>query len=437
VVGAGVAGLTAAYRLQQAGFAVTVLECKHIPGGRMADEMRGSFYAFTGAVGLFAFYRDMWALIGELGLKEKLVAVPAMGQGLADNGREIYPMNFNKTVGMLGHRALSWRSRLRLASLIPDIMAARRKVDPCLLHTAADFDDESMSDYLTRKVGSDFLEHIVAPVYRTLWAWNTESISRAYFLSIYAHIRGQPSYRLKGGLSVLTRELAQRVAVQYHTRARSIRRADSDLKRVVEYSSPQGDGVLSADLVVCAVEGSRAGELVTDQAPYEREFFASGVPYSQFAMVVYVVKELRGSSTLRTFFTRKHRNPICFMFTHPGNPSIAGDPPRLWAIVGPDRAAHYFGAHGEGFEAAVRTFVREKYPLADEDILEIHEMQGDYSIADFPPGQLRRVKQFLASQEAGPKNIYYAGEYLSNATTGGACASGQRVAQQILADWVN
>jgi oxygen-dependent protoporphyrinogen oxidase len=137
VVGAGIAGLTAAYRLQQAGFVVTVLEAKQLPGGRMADEMRGSLYAFTGATGLFAFYRDMWSLIDELGLKDKLLAVPALGQGVADNGREVYPMNFNKTLGMLSHRALSWRSRLRLVRLVPDVLAARRDVDPCLLHTAA------------------------------------------------------------------------------------------------------------------------------------------------------------------------------------------------------------------------------------------------------------------------------------------------------------
>jgi protoporphyrinogen/coproporphyrinogen III oxidase len=435
VVGAGIAGLTAAYRLQQAGFVVTVLEAKQLPGGRMADEMRGSLYAFTGATGLFAFYRDMWGLIDELGLKDKLLAVPALGQGVADNGREVYPMNFNKTLGMLSHRALSWRSRLRLVRLVPDVLAARRDVDPCLLHTAAHFDDESMSDYLTRKVGRDFVEHIVGPVYRTLWAWNIESISRAYFLSIYAHIRGQPSYRLKGGLGVLTRELANRVTVRYGARVGAIRRAGHDLKRSVEYVSPQGPGTLRADLVVCAVEGSKVAGIVSEQAPYEREFLSNGVPYARFAMLIYVVKQLRNTDSIRTFFTRRHRNPISFLLTHAGNPSVAGDPPRLWVVIGADRAAHYFGEDGENFEASVRKFVREKYPLDDADIVEIHEMLEDYTIAAFPPGQLKRVRQFLASQEAGPKNIYYAGEYLSNATTGGACASGNRTAKQIIADW--
>ena len=436
VVGSGVAGLTAAYRLQQAGFDVVVLEAKDMPGGRMGDELRGSFNAYTGASGLFAFYRDMWDLLEELGIKDQLMSFPVMmGQGIADNGEKTYDLDFNRTLSMLWHQGLSLRSRLRLATLIPDFVAARRKVDPCLLHTAADFDDESLSDYLTRKVGADFVEHVVGPVYRNLWAWNIEDISRAYFLSIYAHVRGQPSYVLKGGLGLLTRTLAKRVQVRYRTRAVAIRRAGVDLKRVVEYTSPTGNGELRADIVVCAVEGFRASQLVRDQAPYERAFFFGGVPYAQYSMLHYVVKKIRKECPVPTFFARKHRNPISFMLTQAGNPQAAGDPPRIWVVVGPDRAPHYFGLNGENFEPVVRQFVREKYPLADEDILEVHEMQNDYTIAAFPTGQLRRVRTFLASQESGPKNIYYVGDYLSNATTGGACASGHRTAKQIIRDW--
>ena len=37
VVGGGIAGLSAAYELQESGFKVTVLEEKHLPGGRMAE----------------------------------------------------------------------------------------------------------------------------------------------------------------------------------------------------------------------------------------------------------------------------------------------------------------------------------------------------------------------------------------------------------------
>jgi oxygen-dependent protoporphyrinogen oxidase len=434
VVGAGVAGLTAAYRLKQAGFRVTVLEAKHLPGGRMADEMRGSFYAYTGATGLFAFYRDMWSLLDELGIKDKLVSYPTMGQGIADNGEELYELDFNQTLGMLTHRALSVRSRLRLARLIPDVMAARLRVDPCLLHTATEFDDESMSEYLTRKVGLDFVEHVVGPVYRNLWAWNIDDISRAYFLAIYAHVRGRPSYKLQTGLGLLTRTLARQLDVRYGVRVRQIRRAGANLQRTVTYTSADGDGQMHADIVVCAVEGNRVSDLVSDQAPYERDFFGT-VPYARYAMVHYVLKSIKKEYAIRTFFTRRHRNPISFILTHQGDATKPGDPPRLWAVLAPDRAPHYIGPAGEDFEPVMRKLVRERYPLADDDILETHEMIRDYTIAAFPPGQLRRVKKFLASQESGPKNIYYVGDYLANATTGGACAIGHRTAQRIIADW--
>jgi protoporphyrinogen oxidase len=114
VVGAGIAGLTAAYDLDKAGYQVTVLEAKDIPGGRMAEKREGSFMKYTGATGLFRFYTDMWDVIAELGLAERLMPYPKMGSGIANNTRETYELDFNQTVGMLRHKALSLRSRLRL-----------------------------------------------------------------------------------------------------------------------------------------------------------------------------------------------------------------------------------------------------------------------------------------------------------------------------------
>ena len=80
VVGAGIAGLTAGYDLKKAGYQVTVLEAKDIPGGRMAEKMEGSFMKYTGATGLFRFYKDMWDVIAELGLGRAPDAVSENGQ---------------------------------------------------------------------------------------------------------------------------------------------------------------------------------------------------------------------------------------------------------------------------------------------------------------------------------------------------------------------
>lgn len=48
VVGAGLSGLAAAYRLQQGGATVTVLESGSGPGGRVQTECHGGYIVDTG-----------------------------------------------------------------------------------------------------------------------------------------------------------------------------------------------------------------------------------------------------------------------------------------------------------------------------------------------------------------------------------------------------
>ncbi|HEY1745931.1 MAG TPA: FAD-dependent oxidoreductase [Xanthobacteraceae bacterium] len=434
VIGAGVAGLTAAYDLQKAGHRVTVIEAKDIPGGRMAEKMEGSFMKYTGATGLFRFYADMWDVIAELGLSDRLMLYPKMGSGIANNTEQTYDLDFNQTLGMLRHPALSVGSRLRLASLIPDFVRARRTVDPCLIHTAADFDDESMAEYLTRKVGADFLENVVAVVYRNLWAWNVEQASKAYFLMIYPHVRNRPSYTFKTGFGTLTSALAEKLNVRLNTRVTSIELGDDCAGRNVMIEGPQGRERLAADIVVVALPGNAVGNVVADQTPWEKSFFAD-VPYAQYAMVAF---ELKGKPAqefdIRTFHTRRHQTPISFIKTFPGS-ERPGDPPRLWLVLAPDRQRHYLDKDGSNLDRVARYWASQIYPSLEQDLKDVHEMHKDYVIASFPPGQARKVRSFLSIQEAGPKNIYYVGDYLSNATTGGALAIGRRTARKIVEHW--
>ncbi len=436
VVGAGIAGLTAGYDLKKAGYEVTVLEAKDIPGGRMAEKMEGSFMKYTGATGLFRFYEDMWDVIAELGLGECLMPYPKMGSGIADNTAETYDLDFNQTFGMLKHPALSLRSRLRLASLLPDFVRARRAIDPCLIHTAVDFDDESMSEYLRRKVGADFLENVVAVVYRNLWAWNVEQASKAYFLMIYPHVRNRPSYTFTTGFGTLTRALAERLDVRFNARVRSIELGDDCEGRTVIYDGPQGPQRLAADIVVCALPGNAVAGVVADQTPWEKSFFAD-VPYAQYAMVAYVLKNRPAKEfDIRTFHTRRHQTPISFIKTFPGS-ERPGDPSRLWLVLAPDRQRHYLDKDGSNLDRVARHWAKQIYPSLEQDLKEVHEMHADYIIASFPPGQARRVRSLLSVQEAGPKNIYYVGDYLGKATTGGALAIGRRTARKIVEHWAH
>ena len=74
VIGAGLAGLTAAHRLRQAGVDVTVLERSPRPGGRVQTERHGAYLVDTGPDALTASYARYLNLVRELGLGDRIVS---------------------------------------------------------------------------------------------------------------------------------------------------------------------------------------------------------------------------------------------------------------------------------------------------------------------------------------------------------------------------
>ncbi len=92
VVGSGPAGMTAAYRLQQAGHSVEVLEALDVVGGRTHAERLGpGHHCDTGAGWLTSFYSHVLALFDELGYRDLLIR-PRHVRGAADLllGGQIY-----------------------------------------------------------------------------------------------------------------------------------------------------------------------------------------------------------------------------------------------------------------------------------------------------------------------------------------------------------
>ena len=123
VVGAGPAGLTAAYRLHAAGHETTVLEAEPTPGGRTHTHHFGpGHWSDDGAGWLGSFYPDTLALLDELGFGDRRQVLRLRGGGdlLVGGRRHANPNSVRRilTTDLLSPaeklRLLAWMARLLL-----------------------------------------------------------------------------------------------------------------------------------------------------------------------------------------------------------------------------------------------------------------------------------------------------------------------------------
>jgi oxygen-dependent protoporphyrinogen oxidase len=271
VIGAGLAGLGAAWRLSRLGFDVRVLEREARAGGRAASvSVEGFRFEPAGAL-LSGADRELLAWVDELGLRDELLplrpAVPA--QVYRGRVSAIDPR------GLFGVAAIPGVRRLQAARLVrlPRLLARyRAQLEQDAPERAAPLDDRSLHDFGRLYFGSSVVERWMAPFAGPLGA--SPDTSRALFLRRYhAHaeaFQGLP----RATLAELAEAVASRLMIQTGVEARCIERVAAGGLRL--FVRERGyERTLEADAVVVATgapEAARVAAGVIGSA--ERESFA-------------------------------------------------------------------------------------------------------------------------------------------------------------------
>jgi protoporphyrinogen/coproporphyrinogen III oxidase len=429
VIGAGLAGLTSAYRLKQRGFTVKVMEANLGPGGRMAQKLEHGMTYNTGARLCYSFYSNLLELVSELGLEDAIVRHGNMKIMCRESNKQ-YVIPLKPGLGLLVHPELPWDEKLALLRLLPDLIKARIKINPGWMMTAADFDEPSLAEYLRQKVGPVFLEKFIEPVFRCTRSWNPDQVSPALFISTSAQMDpGSYTFGFQEGMGQLTAELAKQLNIEYQADVNDVRRIANG-KCLVRYKRDGVENEIESDIVIFAVEGARVTNLLSEPEPAEDEFFQS-VKYNPLGVVHAKVESKQSSGV--TFFSRDCSPDISIVEIAQQN-----DFYKLYCQLTPELSKKLKDDRNTSdIYSVIKESLLTLCPKLKIDEQSIVNQWIENKIPYFYPGYIKKVTKFQGYQNGSPRRIYYCGDYLSQALLEGACQSGNHVADNITKHWLN
>jgi oxygen-dependent protoporphyrinogen oxidase len=443
VIGAGIAGLSAAYDLRNAGFNVSIFEKEKFTGGRMVELQMGPLYQFTHAVGVWQGFEEMFALADEVGVLDGLRGPSNAGEALVDNGHGLYDVSVPFRIDSVAQiPGLSPETREKLPLLLADLREIRQEVDLDLLATGSRFDDETVTQYyervLGRKAAGELIRFWVDPLL-TAWGWPADMTSKIALLGVLADQEAEFMYP-RDGIGVLTRKLGSMLPVQNETTVRYITPPDATGRHTVHYLTPDLERrSVTPDVVVLAVEGKYIDKLVQGLTAEQRAF-AQNTYFTKEAIVCYMLDPKHAPSEYRGgAYTETHPDPIkartTYWFVTPGGPEHGGFPPHArFALARRDTPA--WQASGQTLDEYCFPLMQHFHPeLSRDHVTDI----VDYTCDDLiyvPVGYVRQMAGILREQSKERRGLYFAGEYVAGAQTGNACASGRSVARQISEHWI-
>jgi oxygen-dependent protoporphyrinogen oxidase len=310
VVGAGIAGLAAAYEASLAGARVTVLEASPRLGGKLAVSEVGGLLVDDGAESLLTRAPEGLALVRDVGLADELVPPTTAAASVWTRGA-LRPLPSRTLLGLPTDLAALARSELLSArglNRVPlDLVLPGRPL-------AADV---SVGDFVAARLGREVVDRLVDPLLGGVYAGRAGQLSLQMTLpQLVPHLARRrslilatrdalpaatggpaPFATVRGGLGRLPAAVAAASGAQVRlsTTVRALDRTPTGWRLTT--GSAAAPEVLDADAVVLAVPAAPAARLLSGVAPTAAAELA-GLDYASVALVTLVLdRPVRGTGS--------------------------------------------------------------------------------------------------------------------------------------------
>lgn len=443
VVGAGLAGLAAAWELVSRGHDVTVLEAQMRPGGRvhtLREPFGDGLYAEAGAISFSESYKHFFRYVDTW----KLPAAPIARPPLAP----VYHLRGRRFEGKPGEKP-DWpfelgagEKGLPLGELIRKYFTAAEKLgdpgDPAFrLDAFKSWDEVTLADFMKSQGAS---ERAIDLLGETMWwgyGWRTGSALHRLISDVSLFLMGQKPHTLAGGSDLLPKAFAAALRERIRYGAPVVRIEQEAGKARAVYLQGGAPQTIEADRLICTVPAPvletidfrpalpEAKRRIVEQLAYtpvtrvflqaRRRFWVdegrSGAAWTD--LPVDVVAE-------HPFIRSENAGPRGILECH-----MKGEDAKRADALSPDER---LGAAIDGLDKVHPGFRSFAEGGASYSWGEDRWARGGYP--EWKPGQLTAWLPELARPEG---RIHFAGEHTSvlSRTTEGALESGNRAAREI------
>ncbi len=426
VVGGGIAGLGAAYRLQQAGVEVSVLESEPEAGGRMRSRQWHDTWCDLGAGEVGSSFTELLAVCDELGLEriphhgDEHLTMNVFKEGRLHQLRGFDPMS------LLRYSGMSVLDRVRVAKLIPSMLRQMRAnrgghFEPW---RAAWSDDESIETWLSR-VSPGFLEYAMEPLFEGQATWAPRMIGRGMFTYLMSESMGTNLYTFAEGLGQVTRALSSRLDVTTGARVTNIVAGTRPVR--LEYEVAGRSETTEAEMVVVAVPGSKVVDLVEGLDEQRRRFYDQ-VTYVPLQGVMFKLSRAPEGVSSYVYFPRTEETDMAR-----GGYQPVPTNPDFWTfdvLMKVDHLLRHRDATDDEVVDLVLAAVRRRFPQIEPLIEDTFLTRWPDGLPTFPAGYTRSLASL---RELAPlPGVAFAGDYLCGPATGYAYVSGERAARDVL-----
>lgn len=433
VVGAGIAGLTAAFRLHQAGADVLVLEREGQVGGRMLTVNVDGFVVDVGAGFLSYAYREMLELIDDAGLAGMIERYEGLlgiaGPGIAGPGQV---HRFRDHRELLAETLPGHEARAAFEEIIGEARGYRDLFEwgDATRGASLDREDEDIASYAARRAPAGLTEYFIEPLCNDIWLSSPRDLSVANLFFYLSRATGKGFFTSAAGNGFLPEGLAKIVPVETSATVLGVEEQPDGVTVTWEKEGePSRTGKF--DACVVAVSAPHVAGLCPGLTPEQKELLTA-ITYARSIEVSVGLDRRPDEPAMWIQTGRADPDLASIVMDHHKAPShVPGGRGLVSSFWRPEWCARRWGDDDRTVAADALRRLDGLYPGLSDHVLFTRVQRWDPCVVAHRPGGFRTIERLKKSLNPASR-LHFAGDYFAISITNSSVCSGTRAANAVL-----